>query len=160
MDDANVPAVECRVRLPSPLEREGVRGEEGEWKLGEEGPRGLEPAPPIPADGPAADRRDLAASDLEAPAVELGPERESDRLRPVPGRDDRDALRREERETLAEDIRVSRGLNDDVGAAFPGRSADRVAELCRASPPRVHTPGRLPGATASDRCRGRARRFA
>src|SRR5688572_27673421 len=114
MDDAVVAAVERRVGLRRALHRERVRGEGREWKLCKQCPCRLEPPEPIPPDGPGADRRDLAASNLETPTVEIGAEWKRDRLRTVPRRDDRDALRREQPKALAERFRIPRRLDDVV----------------------------------------------
>ena len=61
--------------------------------------------------------------------MELRPEREGDRLRTVPRSDDRDALRREEAEALAERLRIPRRLDDEIRTTPPCRGADGVAEL-------------------------------
>ena len=143
------------------LQRERVRGEEGEWKLRKEGLSRLEPPPPIPADGSVADCRDLAASDLEAPPMKLGTQREGDRLQAIPGSDDRDTLGREDAEALGQRLRISCRLDDEVRTAslVVARTASPSSSGSTASSPhawatsRRHGFGSLPTTTAPLRAR-------
>ena len=131
VDEADVPAVNGRVRLRCALQRESVRGEQGERKLRKEGLSRLEPPPPIPADGSMADCRDLAASDLQTPPMELSTQGEGDRLQAIPRSHDRDTLRREEAEAIGERLRIPCRLHDEVRTASPRRGAYGVAQLLR-----------------------------